>query len=162
MLCELSHLAATSPFSRSSAELPPGTCLPSHLRRYGLRMALPLFHSRSGRPFHQVVQLCGILGLRWKLLERDVFFLVELESVDMKAWNSQARSEEHTQHCSWRRGKWLPDGRAHRASTVSLHHPRRTAHPLYHPVPFLTDPHAPAAPEDGGGACPYTTSASLF
>jgi hypothetical protein len=85
LVCELSRLAAASPFSRSSAELPLGTCLPSHLRWYGLRTALPLFHSRSGRPFHQVVQLCGILGLRWKLLERDALFLVELESEDMKA-----------------------------------------------------------------------------
>ena len=89
-VCELSRPAAVSLFSGNSAEMPLGTCLPSHLRQYGLGTALPLFHSCRGRPFHQVVQLYGILGLRWKLLERDAFFLVELEPEKMKAWNAQA------------------------------------------------------------------------
>lgn len=30
------------------------------------------------------------MGLRWKLLERDAFFLVELEPEKMKTWNAQA------------------------------------------------------------------------
>ena len=63
---------------------------PSHLRQHSLRAALPLCRSCGGRPFHQVAQLYGILGLRWELLGKDVCFLVELESEKMKAWNSQA------------------------------------------------------------------------
>ena len=82
--------AAVCPFSRTSAEMALGTCLPSHLRQHSLSAALPLSCSCGGRPFHQVAQLCGILGLRWELVGKDACFLVELESEKMKAWNSQA------------------------------------------------------------------------
>ena len=90
LVCELSRPAVVRPFSRTSAEMALGSCLPSHLRQHSLRAALPLCRSCGGRPFHQVAQLYGILGLRWELLGKDACFLVELESEKMKAWNSQA------------------------------------------------------------------------
>lgn len=90
LVCELSCPAAVCPFSRTSAEMALGTCLPSHLRQHSLSTALPLSRSCGGRPFHQVAQLYGILGPRWELLGKDAFFLVELDSEKMKAWNSQA------------------------------------------------------------------------